>query len=302
VAGPAGDRVSATIKMIPRRMARRRWLGRVDVALRLYLPLTLITVFLLAPFYWMAITAFKPNSELYSGTISPLWVWNPTLEHFTELFARTPFFTWTKNSFVISTVSTGLALLFGVPAGYAMARLRFRGRNAIGLAIFATYLIPGTLLFLPMHQIVNRLGLLDSPFALVVVYPTFLTPFCAWLMAGYFKTIPAELEDCARVDGCSRLGAIWRIAIPLATPGILSAAIFAFTASWNEFLYALTLVTSSDLRTLPLGIVAALLNSDALPWGKLMAGALLGSIPVAFVYSFFVEHYARGLTSGAIKG
>ena len=249
---------------------RRRLFDRLLV----YLPLALLTLFLLAPFYWMVITALKPDSELYSASASPLVVQRPTL----------------------------IALLFGVPAGYAMARLRFRGREALGLAIFATYLIPGTLLFIPMHQIVNRLGLLDSPFALIVVYPTFMTPFCTWLLAGYFKTIPGELEESARVDGCSRFGAMVRIALPLATPGILSAAIFAFTASWNEFLYALTLVTSSDLRTLPLGIVAALLNSDAFPWGKLMAGALLGSIPVAVVYSFFVEHYASGLTSGAIKG
>jgi multiple sugar transport system permease protein len=274
----------------------------LDHALRVYLPLGLITLFLLAPFYWMVITALKPDSELYNGQVSPLFVWNPTLVHFGELFEKTAFLTWTRNSFFISTFSTFVALLFGVPAGYAMARLRFPGRNLIGLAIFGTYLVPGTLLFIPMHQIVNRLGLLDSIWALIVVYPTFLTPFCAWLLAGYFKTIPSELEDCARVDGCSRLGAIVRIALPLATPGVLSAAIFAFTASWNEFLYALTLVTSSELRTLPLGIVAALLNSDAFPWGKLMAGALLGSIPVAVVYSFFVEHYASGLTAGAVKG
>lgn len=275
---------------------------RLDYGLRIYLPLAAITLFLLAPFYWMVITALKPDSELYNAQVSPLVVWRPTLVHFGELFEKTPFLTWTRNSFFISTAATLIALLFGVPAGYAMARLRFPGRNLIGLAIFATYLVPGTLLFIPMHQIVNRLGLLDSVWALIVVSPTFLTPFTAWLLAGYFKTIPSELEDCARVDGCSRLGAIWRIAVPLATPGVLSAAIFAFTASWNEFLYALVLVTSGELRTLPVGIVAALLNSDAFPWGKLMAGALLGSIPVAVVYSFFVEHYASGLTAGAVKG
>jgi multiple sugar transport system permease protein len=292
--------MSAATHASARSAARQRRL--VVDRLLVYLPLSLLALFLLAPFYWMVITALKPDSELYSATANPLFVQRPTLVHFDELFSKTAFFTWTRNSFVISTVSTAIALLFGVPAGYAMARLRFRGRDALGLAIFATYLIPGTLLFIPMHQIVNRLGLLDSPFALIVVYPTFLTPFCTWLLAGYFKTIPGELEESARVDGCSRFGAMLRIAMPLATPGILSAAIFAFTASWNEFLYALTLVTSGDLRTLPLGIVAALLNSDAFPWGKLMAGALLGSIPVAVVYSFFVEHYASGLTSGAIKG
>ena len=285
-----------------RQLITRRRLNHLGRALSIYVPLIILTLFLLAPFYWMVITALKPDSELYNGAVSPLVVWQPTLIHFDELFKKTAFFTWMRNSFVISFVSTGLALLFGVPAGYAMARLRFRGSGLISLTIFASYLVPGTLLFIPMHQIVNMMGLLDSPFALIVVYPTFLTPFCAWLLAGYFKTIPGELEESARVDGCSRIGAMLRIAVPLATPGILSAAIFCFTASWNEFLYALTLVTSSDLRTLPLGIVAALLNSDAYPWGKLMAGALLGSIPVAIVYSFFVEHYAAGLTAGAIKG
>lgn len=276
--------------------------SQIARALSIYVPLIALTLFLLAPFYWMIITALKPDSELYSSTASPLFVRNPTLIHFDELFSKTAFFTWTANSFLTSFSATGIALLFGVPAGYAMARLRFRGSGLIGLAIFATYLIPGTLLFIPMHQIVNNLGILDTRWALIVVYPTFLTPFCTWLLAGYFRTIPSELEDCARVDGCSRLGAMVRIAVPLATPGILSAGIFAFTASWNEFLYALVLTTSSDLRTLPVGIVAALLNSDAFPWGKLMAGALLGAIPVAFVYSFFVEHYAAGLTAGAVKG
>jgi multiple sugar transport system permease protein len=264
--------------------------------------LVVLTLFLLAPFYWMVLTSFKPDAELYSARISPLWVWNPTLDHFDELFRKTAFFTWLVNSFFVSTLATGIALLFGTMAGYAMARLRFRGSGLIGTAIFATYLVPGTLLFIPMYQIVNQLGLLDSRWALVVVYPTFLTPFCSWLLAGYFRTIPSELEDCARVDGCSRFGAMARITLPLATPGILSCAIFSFTASWNEFLYALTLTTSSDQRTLPLGIVATLLNTDAYPWGKLMAGAMLASIPVAFVYSFFVEHYAAGLTAGAVKG
>ncbi|HEY3078689.1 MAG TPA: carbohydrate ABC transporter permease [Chloroflexota bacterium] len=294
------ERGAVSVPLPGRSWARRR--AGLGYALRVYLPLGLFVTFLLAPYYVMVITAFKPDSELYSTAVSPLLVSRPTLIHFGELFQKTAFFLWAQNSFVVATVSTGLALLLGVPGGYAMARLRFRGSGLIGLAIFATYLVPGTLLFIPMHQIVNALGLLDTPFALIVVYPTFLTPFCAWLMAGYFKTIPGELEDCARIDGCSRFGAMCRITIPLATPGILSCAIFSFTGAWNEFLYALVLVTSGSLKTLPVGIVATLLNTDAYPWGKLMAGALLASIPVAVVYSFFVEHYAAGLTSGAIKG
>jgi multiple sugar transport system permease protein len=267
-----------------------------------YVPLVILLVFLLGPFYWMIITSFKADGELYNSSVSPLFVWHPTLDQFTTLFGETPFFNWTKNSLIVSFLSTGIALLFGVPAGYALARLRFRGAQVVSTAIFATYLVPGTLLFIPMYQVINTLGLLDTRWALVVVYPTFLTPFISWLMSGYFKSIPSELEDSARVDGSSRFGAMWRIAIPLATPGILSAGIFAFTASWNEFLYALTLVTDNDQRTLPLGIVAALVNFDAYPWGQIMAGALLGSIPIAIIYSFFVEHYATGLTAGAVKG
>jgi multiple sugar transport system permease protein len=268
----------------------------------IYVPLVILLIFLLGPFYWMIITAFRPDADLYNSSISPLLVRHFTFDQFNRLFSDTPFFNWAKNSVIVSFLSTGIALLFGVPAGYAMARLRFRGAQVVGTAIFMTYLVPGTLLFIPMYQVVETLGLLDTRWALVLVYPTFLTPFITWLMSGYFKSIPAELEDSARVDGTSRFGAMWRIAIPLATPGILSAGIFAFTASWNEFLYALTLVTDNDQRTLPLGIVAALVNFDAYPWGQLMAGALLGSIPIAIIYSFFVEHYATGLTAGAIKG
>jgi multiple sugar transport system permease protein len=279
-----------------------RW-SRVGPRLLItYVPLVLLLFFLLAPFYWMIITSFKPDGELYNASISPLVVWNPTLDQFTQLFALTPYLEWAVNSIEVSCSATAVALLFGIPAGYAMARLRFRGAGAVGMAIFGTYLVPATLLFIPMYQIILSLGLMDSKWALVVVYPTFLTPFCTWLMSGYFKTIPKELEDCARVDGSSRFGAMWRIAVPLAKPGILSAGIFAFTASWNEFLYALTLVSDVDQKTLPLGIVATLVNFDAYPWGSLMAGALLGSIPIAIIYSFFVENYATGLTAGAVKG
>ena len=271
-------------------------------ALITYVPLVILLAFLLTPFYWMIITSFKPDSELYSSAISPLVVWHPTLVQFQQLFSLTPYLEWAANSLIVSSLSTGIALLFGLPAGYAMARLRFRGSGAVGMAIFGTYLVPATLLFIPMYQVILSLGLLDTKWALVVVYPTFLTPFCTWLMSGYFKTIPKELEDCARVDGSSRFGAMWRIAIPLAKPGIISAGIFAFTASWNEFLYALTLVSDVDQKTLPLGVVATLMNFDAYPWGSLMAGALLGSIPIAIIYSFFVENYAVGLTAGAVKG
>ncbi len=275
---------------------------RVDRLLTLYLPLGLVLVFLLAPFYWMVITSLKPDSELYSAAGNPMLVLHPSLEHYQQLLTTTEFPTWTRNTMVIAIVATALSLLLGVPAGYSLARLRFRGAGFVGLAIFATYLVPTSLLFIPMLQVVKTLHLQDNFLSLILIYPTFLTPFCTWLMAGYFRTIPTELEECARIDGANRFGAMWRIAFPLATPGILSAGIFSFTLSWNEFIYALTFVTASSSRTIPVGVLTQLTRADFYFWGPLMAGALLGSVPVALIYSFFVEQYAAGLTAGAVKG
>ena len=268
----------------------------------LYIPLGFALFFLVGPFYWMLITALKPDGELYDGARSPLYVATPTLDHFRYLFEKTDFVTWTGNTMMVATLSTTIALAMGVPAGYALARLKFRGSELIGTAIFVTYLVPTSLLFIPMVEVMAQLHLDDSIWALVVVYPTFLVPFVTWLMSGYFRTIPKELEDCARIDGLTRIGAMWHIAIPLAKPGILSAGIFAFTLSWNEFIYALTLVTASSERTIPVGVIVQLTRADFYFWGPLMAGALLGSVPVAIVYSFFVDQYASGLTAGGVKG
>ena len=279
--------------------AGRRNMERI---LFLYVPLGFALLFLVGPFYWMLVTALKPDSELYDGARSPLYVANPSLDHFIYLFTKTDFVTWTLNTMMVATVSTAIALVMGVPAGYALARLRFRGSDLVGTAIFVTYLVPTSLLFIPMIEEMAQLHLDDSIWALVVVYPTFLVPFVTWLMSGYFRTIPRDLEDCARIDGLTRFGAMWHIAIPLARPGILSAGIFAFTLSWNEFIYALTLITASSERTIPVGVIVQLTRADFYFWGPLMAGALLGSVPVAIVYSFFVDQYASGLTAGAVKG
>jgi len=274
----------------------------MERALFIWAPLTFFMVFLVGPFYWMLITALKPDSELYDGSKSPLYVAVPTLDHFRFLFEKTDFVTWTVNTMMVATLSTAIALIMGVPAGYALARLRFRGSELVGTAIFVTYLVPATLLFIPMIEVMASIGMDDNIWALVIVYPTFLVPFVTWLMSGYFRTIPTELEECARIDGLTRLGAMWRIALPLAQPGILSAGIFSFTLSWNEFIYALTLVTASSERTIPVGVLVQLTRADVYFWGPLMAGALLGSVPVALVYSFFVNQYASGLTAGAVKG
>jgi multiple sugar transport system permease protein len=268
----------------------------------LYGPLGFALLFLVGPFYWMAVTALKSDAELYDGVSNPLYVLRPTLEHFAYLFEKTDFVAWTGNTFMVAALATAIALAMGVPAGYALARLRFPGVELVGTLIFVTYLVPTSLLFIPMSGVMAAIGLDDTIWSLVVVYPTFLVPFVTWLMASYFRTIPADLEECGRIDGLTRLGALARIAVPLARPGILSAGIFAFTLSWNEFIYALTLVTSSEDRTIPVGVLVQLSRADFYFWGPLMAGALLGSVPIAIIYSFFVDQYASGLTAGAVKG
>jgi len=282
--------------------AVRSYYPRMDRALFVWAPLAFFIVFLVGPFYWMLITALKPDSELYDTSKSPLYVAIPTLDHFRYLFEKTDFVVWVGNTMMVATLSTAIALIMGVPAGYALARLRFRGSEFVGTAIFVTYLVPATLLFIPMIEVMATIGMHDNIWSLVIVYPTFLVPFVTWLMSGYFRTIPAELEECSRIDGLTRLGAMIRIALPLARPGILSAGIFSFTLSWNEFIYALTLVTASSERTIPVGVLVQLTRADVYFWGPLMAGALLGSVPVALVYSFFVDQYASGLTAGGVKG
>jgi multiple sugar transport system permease protein len=266
-----------------------------------YIPLFLFLVALLFPFYWMLLTSVKPDFELYNARRFPMWVENPTLSHWTYLFQNTIFLRWAWNTFWIATASTVISLFAGVLAGYALSRLRFPGSNTFGISIFITYLVPPTLLFIPLASVIAELNLLDSPWALILTYPTFLVPFSAWLLMGYFKTIPKELEECARIDGATRLQAMTKIILPLGTPGILSAGIFSFTLSWNEFLYALVFISSPQQKTIPVGVVSELIKGDVFFWGALMAGALFGSIPVAFVYSFFVENYVSGMT-GAVKG
>ena len=269
------------------------------------IPLTAFILALLFPFYWMLVTTFRPDGELYRPwnrpNYTPFWTTNPTLEHIRYLFTETLFGTWLYNTMLIALASTVISLVCGLLAGYALARLRFRFAGSLGTGIFVTYLVPQTLLFIPLAEIIRTFRLADSPWALILTYPTFLIPFCTWLLMGYFKTIPKELEECARIDGASRIQAMVRIIFPIATPGILSAGIFAFTLSWNEFIYALVFLSTTEQKTVPVGVVSELIRGDVFFWGPLMAGALLGSIPVAFVYAFFVEHYVAGLT-GSVKG
>ncbi len=267
----------------------------------LYVPLFVFMVVLLFPFYWMAVTTFKPNDELYSyKDNSPFLIKNPTLANVEKLLFNTNYPEWLFNTMLVAVVATALSIFASVLAAYAIQRLRFRGSQTIGLMIFLAYLVPPSILFIPLATIIYGLGLYDTSWALILTYPTFLIPFCTWLMMGYFKSIPYELEECALIDGATRLQILWRITLPLAVPGLISAGIFAFTLSWNEFIYALAFISSSEEKTVPVGVLTQLVEGDVYHWGALMAGALFGSLPVAILYSFFVEYYVSSLT-GAVK-
>ena len=265
-----------------------------------YLPLIIFLFVLLFPFYWMGITAFKPNNELLSRDGNPFWVIAPTLAHVKKLLFDTAYPQWMWNTVLVSVVATFFSLTASVLAAYAIERLRFSGAKHVGLAIFLAYLVPPSILFIPLASVVFQLGLFDTRLALILTYPTFLIPFCTWLLMGYFRSIPFELEECALIDGATRWQILVKIVLPLAVPGLISAGIFAFTLSWNEFIYALTFVSSSEIKTIPVGVVTELVEGDVYHWGSLMAGALFGSLPVAVIYSFFVEYYVSGLT-GSVK-
>ncbi|HTH80318.1 MAG TPA: carbohydrate ABC transporter permease [Ramlibacter sp.] len=269
-------------------------------AMTTYLPLGVFVFVLLFPFYWMVITSFKSNEELLSHEGNPFWLHHPTFEHIHKLLFETSYPQWMWNTLLVSVTSTFASLAAAVFAAYAIERLRFKGAKHVGLAIFLAYLVPPSILFIPLASVVFQLGLFDTRLALILTYPTFLIPFCTWLLMGYFRTIPHELEECALIDGATRWQILTRIVLPLAVPGLISAGIFAFTLSWNEFIYALTFVSSSEIKTIPIGVITELVEGDVYHWGSLMAGALLGSVPVAVIYSFFVEYYVAGMT-GSVK-
>jgi ABC-type glycerol-3-phosphate transport system permease component len=363
---------SSSALRLPRKPARYY----VNRAFAVWLPLGLFLVFTLAPFYYMLVVSIKDQQlEVNNPQVFPFWPFHPNLEQYIDLFARTQFPRWAMNTTIVACLSTLVSLTFGTLAGYALARLRFRGASLLGIISFVTYLVPQTLLFIPLNIVITRLpvslfmitvafstvavglplfmlmvpperrvgwgplgswlpgilllgigvslglwgltakgaalneielggatNLSNTLWALVLTYPTFLVPFCTWLLTGYFQSIPRELEESALIDGASRVQAMLRIVVPLALPGILSAFIFAFTLSWNEYIYALVFLTSTANRTIPVGVVNELIRGDVYFWGTLMAGALLGSVPVAIVYSLFVDHYVSGLTAGAVKG
>jgi multiple sugar transport system permease protein len=267
----------------------------------IYLPLTIIVVILLFPFYWMALTSIKPDDQLLDmDRVSPFWTTAPTFKHIHKLLFESHYPEWLWNTMYVAVCATLLSIVASVLAAYALVRLRFRGANVVGGLIFLAYLVPPSILFIPLATVVYQYGLFDSPFALILTYPTILIPFSTWLLMGYFKTIPYELEECALIDGASRWQILLRIVLPLAIPGLISAFIFCFTLCWNEFIYALTFLQSVQNKTVPVAIVNEFVDGDVYRWGSLMAGALCGSLPLVILYAFFVEHYVSAMT-GAVK-
>ncbi|MGZ3145689.1 ABC transporter permease [Lentzea chajnantorensis] len=256
--------------------------------------------FVLAPLYWMTVTAFKSDDQIVART-DDLWPTPWTTEQFTNLFSGRAFGTWYLNTVLVSLASTAIALVCAALAGYALARLKFRGSESFTVTILLTYVMPGALLFIPLYQMMSGIGLNDSLWSLVLAYPTFTLPFATWLLVGYFKSIPADLEEAALVDGCTRFGAFLRIVLPLAKPGLLAVALFTLTNAWNEFLFAFVFITKDDYKTLPVGM-QSMIFGDVVPQGQLAAASLLISIPVVVMYGFGQRFLTEGLTAGAVKG
>jgi multiple sugar transport system permease protein len=291
----------ATLAISPAR-ARSSMLRVVRKRALIYAGLTFYAVIAGLPVYWMVVTTFKTDRDLYNLQNFPLWFNQaPTLDHLNLLFNKTGFNHWLLNTAIVAVAVVAITLAVAVPAGYALARLRFPGSESMSVGIFLTYLIPTSLLFLPLVKVIAGLGLFDKLGSLIIAYPTFTIPFCTWLMAGFFKTLPVEIEEAAMVDGCSRIGAIPRVVLPLSIAGMLTVAIFAFTLSMQDFIYALSFVSSSDQKVVTIGVATELIRGDVFFWGSLMAGALIAGVPVAILYSFFLDYFVKGITGGAVK-
>jgi multiple sugar transport system permease protein len=259
-----------------------------------------ILIFVLFPFYWIIITSFKGTPQIQQME-SVFWP-NPwTTEQYRSLLFDTPFTTWFRNTVLVSTTSTAISVVLAAMAAYALSRLKFLGGGTITTLLLVTYLLPGSLLFIPLYRTLTSLGLINNYAALILTYPTFLMPFATWVMMGYFRSIPVELEEAALIDGANRLTAFWKITLPLAAPALLSVTLFAFTNAWNEFLFAFVFITSDSLKTLPVGL-QLLIFGDIYPWGQMMAASLLMAIPVVIVYTYAQRFLVEGLTAGSVKG
>lgn len=265
--------------------------------------LIVFTALLAFPFYWMVITTFKQNSDLYDLNNNP-FIFNakPTLDHLRFLFGQTMYVRWLGNTALVGVIVVAITLLLAIPAAYALARLTGRWGQRLGVLIFLTYLIPPTLLFIPLSRVIATLGLQDTIWSLVVVYPSFTVPFSIWLLMGFFKSIPRELEDAAMVDGLTRFGAFVKMVVPISTSGILTVVIFTFTLVTQEFVYALTFISPEQNQMVGVGIPIFLIRGDVYYWGSLMAACLIASLPIAFLYNLFLDRFIAGFTVGAVKG
>ncbi len=260
------------------------------------IPFAIVLAF---PFLWMAVTSFKPEAQVYDPT--KVWTFHPTVASYSFLFHHTGYLRWLRNSSFVGLMVVLITLAVALPAGYALARLSGRVGRSLGVAIFLTYLVPPTLLFLPLSRVISKLNLEDRLWALILVYPSFTIPFAVWLLMGFFKTIPQELEDAALIDGCSRLGSLVRIVFPISIPGILTVVIFTFSLVVNEFVYAITFISSSTNRTLTVGVPTDLIRGDLFNWPGIMAAILIPSIPLALVYNAFLNRFIAGFTGGAFR-
>ena len=264
--------------------------------------LIFFVTFLAFPFYWMVITAFKTNQDLYDTHNNP-YLFNspPTLRHLSVLFEDTQYLQWLLNTGFVGVVVVVITLLLAVPAGYALARMTGAWAQTLGVAIFLTYLVPPTILFIPFSRIIATLGLQDSVWSLILVYPSFTVPFCTWLLMGFFKAIPRDLEDAAMIDGLSRFGAFIKVVMPISVAGMLTAVIFAFTLVTQEFVYGVTFITASSSYTVSVGVPTFLVRGDVYFWGSMMAACLIASVPIAIIYNLFVDRFVVGFTGGAVK-
>lgn len=275
-------------------------IGRVSVT---YLVVTLFVIFTAFPFYWMLIATFKTDQDIYRAGNNP-FIFNqpPTLENLDLLFNQTHYVRFIGNSLLVGLCVVVITIILAVPAAYSLARLSGRWGERFGIMIFMVYLIPPTLLFIPMSRVISFLGLRDTIWSLIVIYPTFTVPFCTWLLMGFMKSIPSDVEEQAMVDGYTRWGAIWRVVVPLALPGILTIVIFAFTLTTHEFIYALTFISTSSQKVISTGVTSELIRGDVFFWQSIMAGGIVVAIPVALIYNLFLDRFIAGFTLGAVKG
>ena len=296
-AGTASTIVSYTGKKLGSLRSERRW-----ALWTAYASLIVATIIFLAPPFYMLVTSLKSSAEISNLSGNPWIVRAPTLENYMELIANPLFRGFFFNSVIITLCVVAISMVISVLAAFSLARMKFWGSQALATGVFLTYLVPDTLLFIPLYQIVGGLGLLNSIWGLILIYPTLTVPFCTWIMIGYFASIPKELDEAALIDGANWMQMLTKIFIPVALPGIIAATIFAFTVSWAAFVYPTAFVTTPEHMPLTIGVVSQLIRGDTFAWGQIMAGALMAALPPVIVYAFLMDYYIAGLTAGATKG